>query len=170
MKAVKTIKEQVFFTYEAIDGTPFEIKEECEKYEKTCKCLLMAKYNQIPKISCSEYNITNYIGSEEYMFDIIKLRNNDDIDVIIQLFKLRHGESYNDETFNSLYESLQKHKELGNHIMIERGDDYSDNFYIASKIRTLEELISNIEFIIENFKSNTSTLDTATKEENENNN
>lgn len=170
MKEIKNVKEQVFFTYEAIDGTTFEIKEECERYEKTCKCLLMAKYNQIPKVSYSEYSITNYLGSEEYMFDIIKLRNNDDIDVIIQLFKLIHGNSYGNEILNSIYTSLQKHQELGNHILIERGNDYDDNFYLNPSVRTLEEFINNIESIIENFKSNTSTLDTATKEENENNN
>jgi hypothetical protein len=150
MKEIKNVKEQVFFTYEAIDGTTFEIKEECEKYESTCKCVLMAKYNQIPKVSCSEYDITKYLGSEEYIFDIIKLRNDNDIDIIIQLFKLKYGNSYQDEIFNSVYTTLQKHKELGSHILIERGNEY-EGFYLSPSIKTLEEIISNINSIIEKF-------------------
>jgi hypothetical protein len=140
MKEIKNVKEQVFFTYEAIDGTTFEIKEECEKYEKTYKCLL-AKYKQIPKISCSGYNITNYSESKSYMFDIIKLRNDNDIDVIIQLFKLKYGYSCQDEIFNSMYIILQKYKELGKHILLERRND-TEGIYLNPSIITLEEIIS----------------------------
>jgi hypothetical protein len=50
-----------------------------------------------------------------------------------------------------LYASLQRHKELGNHILIERGDDYHEGFYLSPSIITLEEIISNINSIIEKF-------------------
>jgi hypothetical protein len=170
MKEIKNVKEQVFFTYEAIDGTVFNSKEECKNYESTCKCVLMAKYNQIPKVSCPEYDITNYLGSEEYMFDIIKLRNDNDIDIIIQLFKLKYGNSYQDEIFNSVYTTLQKHKKLGSHILIERGIEY-EGFYLSSSIRTLEEIISNINSMINNLESTISIKNSIEeKNEDENNN
>lgn len=166
MKEIKNVKEEVFITYEAIDGTIFKVKEECEKYEKTCECLLMVKYNQIPKVSCSEYDITKYIGSEDFIFDIVKLRNDDDIDIIIQLFKLRHS-NHAIEVFDSLYESLQKHMKLGSHILIERGNDYDDNFYISPAIRTLEEFIMNMNSVIETIES---IINPTEKNEDENNN
>lgn len=152
MKEIKITKEQVFFTYEAIDGTMFESKEECEKYEGTCKCVLMTKYNQIPKISCSECDITKYIGSNEFMFDIIKLRNDNDIDILIQLFKLKNSKTYTEEVVSSLYESLQRHKKLGNHILIERGEEFSDCLYLSSLLVTLEDCIMNINTIIDNLE------------------
>lgn len=83
---MKTIKEEKKYTvdvYEAIDGTRFSDKAECEKYEKSAKCLLLSKYNKLVIKRDSEYNIFG-CGSDEDYIDIIRILCREDVDVIMQ--------------------------------------------------------------------------------------
>lgn len=83
----KVVKET---WYEAIDGQQFRIKDECKKYEESAKCVLLAKYKQLVVKTVSEYDLHD-AGSEEYMMDVVKINDDKDIDVIMQLYALYYS-------------------------------------------------------------------------------
>lgn len=142
VKEVKTTS--IITVYQAIDGSEFNSKEECLKYEDTAKCLLLTKYKPLVKRTASEYDIFN-TGSEEYMIDILQpLSSEADIDILIQLSRLYHsGRNLDDAFYNSMRNKLEKCLKNRDIVLIGRGTEYDDDdsFYITS---TLQTIINNI--------------------------
>ena len=142
---MKTIKEEKKYTvdvYEAIDGTRFSDKAECEKYEKSAKCLLLSKYNKLVIKRDSEYNIFG-CGSEDDYVDIVKILCREDIDVIMQTLGVIDPHLL-EERYKERYDKYQgilvKAWEEGDLVFIFRGYE-NDGFYIAG---TLSDKIYNI--------------------------
>ena len=144
MKEITKEVKNTYTVYQASDGTEFNSKEECKKYEDTAKCLLLTKYKPLVKKTVSEYDVFN-TGSEEYMVDILQcLRDEADIDVLIQLHRLYNGsKKINDDFYNNLRSKLEKCFEDKDIILIGRGTEYDgyDNFYVLT---TLQEISNNI--------------------------
>ena len=91
MKTIeKTIKSTV---YEANDGTTFQTSEECEKYETTAKCALLTRYNKLVLKSLMESDIFT-AGNEEYVVDIIEMKSTEDLNLVLQLYKLVNNNSF----------------------------------------------------------------------------
>ena len=87
---MKEIKEEIKYTetkysYQAIDGEIFSSKEECEKYEKTAECILRTRYNCLVLKSSNEYALFGF-GNEDSNVDVVKLRDSDDVTLIMQLY------------------------------------------------------------------------------------
>jgi hypothetical protein len=81
---MKTITKELKYPktyFVASDGTEFEAKEECEKYEKTVKCVLMTKYNKLVSYTTVEEDIYS-TGSDEYEIDIVSINTEEDADII----------------------------------------------------------------------------------------
>ena len=144
MKEITKEVKNTYTVYQASDGTEFNSVEECKKYEDTAKCLLLTKYKPLVKKTVSEYNVFN-TGSDEYMMDILQcLRDEADIDVLIQLHRLYNsGRKINDDFYNNLRSRLEKCFEDKDIILIGRGTEYDgyDNFYVLT---SLQEISNNI--------------------------
>ena len=144
MKEVTKEKKSTYTVYQAIDGTEFNSKEECQKYEDTAKCLLLTKYKPLVKRIVSEYDIFN-TGSDEYMIDILQyLSSESDIDILIQLNRLYcGGRKLNDDFYDNMRSKLEKCLKNRDVILIGRGTEYDgyDNFYVLT---TLQEITDNI--------------------------
>lgn len=144
MKELTRETKSTYIIYQASDGTEFNNKEECKKYEDTAKCLLLTKYRPLVKKTVTEYDIFN-TGSDEYMLDIIQcLRDEADIDVLIQLHRLYdRGRKINDDFYNNLRSRLEKCFEDKDIILIGRGTEYDgyDQFLILT---TLQEISNKI--------------------------
>lgn len=144
MKELIRETKSTYIIYQAPDGTEFNSKEECKKYEDTAKCLLLTKYRPLVKKTVTEYDIFN-TGSDEYMLDIIQcLRDEADIDVLIQLHRLYdRGRKINDDFYNNLRSRLEKCFEDKDIILIGRGTEYDgyDQFLILT---TLQEISNKI--------------------------
>ncbi len=144
MKEITKEKKSTYTVYQAIDGTEFNSKEECQKYEDTAKCLLLTKYKPLVKRTTSEYDIFN-TGSDEYMIDILQyLSSESDIDILIQLNRLYcSGRKLNDDFYDNMRSKLEKCLKNKDVILIGRGTEYDgyDNFYILT---TIQEIIDNI--------------------------
>lgn len=136
--------KSTYIVYQAIDGTEFNSKEECQKYEDTAKCLLLTKYKPLVKRTASEYDIFN-TGSDEYMIDILQyLSSESDIDILIQLNRLYcGGKRLNDDFYNNMRSRLEKCLKNRDVILIGRGTEYDgyDNFFVLT---TLQEVTNNI--------------------------
>ena len=137
MKTVKEEKKYTVDVYEAIDGTRFSDKAECEKYEKSAKCLLLSKYNKLVIKRDSEYNICR-CGSEDEYVDIVKILCREDIDVIMQTLGVINPHLL-EEGYKEKYDEYQgiliKAWEEGDLVFIYRG--YDNNSF------SIEEALSN---------------------------
>lgn len=144
MKEITKEVKNTYTVYQASDGTEFNSVEECKKYEDTVKCLLLTKYKPLVKKTVSEYDVFN-TGNDEYMMDILQcLRDEADIDVLIQLHRLYNsGRKINDDFYNNLRSRLEKCFENKDIILIGRGTEYDgyDNFYVLT---SLQEISNNI--------------------------
>ena len=144
MKEITKEMKSAYTVYQAIDGTEFNSKEECQKYEDTAKCLLLTKYKPLVKRTVSEYDIFN-TGSDEFMIDILQcLSSESDIDILIQLNRLYYsGRKLDDDFYDNMRSKLEKCLKNRDVILIGRGTEYDgyDNFYILA---TLQEITNNI--------------------------
>lgn len=83
IKEFKETREVVVRTdYIAMDGKIFGTKEECEKYEKTCQCVLMTDYNRLVKGNISEYDLFYENGCNEYSYDIVEVQTEADREIV----------------------------------------------------------------------------------------
>lgn len=72
--------------YQAEDGTIFDTKEECKKYDESAKCVLLGKYNDLVIRQTDCYHLCDpFGGSEDYGVDVVKVNTKEDVDLILQL-------------------------------------------------------------------------------------
>lgn len=77
---------ETIVTYEAVDGTVFSSKEECQKYEDSAFGVLMGRTKDF---TVNEGNNMNpFDDSDENEYKMLKPRNKEDIDTLNQLYFL----------------------------------------------------------------------------------
>ncbi len=129
MNTIQTKETTIITKYEAIDGTIFESKDECKKYEDTAICVLRSRYNPLVIISTTEYNLFQ-VGSDECVIDVVKLQSEQDIDTILQLCYYHHNWLKEDKYKNRLQEistMLSEAFRENDYLFISKGWE-SDNF------------------------------------------
>jgi hypothetical protein len=141
MKSVSKEVTNTIYGWEAIDGTFFDNKEECQKYENSAKTVILAKYNKLVVKSSSEEEFF-YLGCSDNTVDVVKISKYSDIDVILQLYTLINGTPSKD-SLNKQIERCERALDTRDYLFISRGygDDYfwvmdtlTDRLnYIASK-------------------------------------
>lgn len=141
MKIIQQIITSHVPAYEALDGTIFKSKEECEKCEGSAKCVLMTKYNKLVVKTCSEYDVFGCVGLEDEIVNIVKLNSTSDIDTILKLIALYNPSSAkNTEWMQKREDRLTDAYNSNSLVVISRG--YENNgFYISF---TFDEIIKNI--------------------------
>ena len=71
MKELKReIKTMETYGWEATDGTMFNDKDECAKYEKTCKCVIRSAFINEVKFCINEYKLVE-CGGEDYGYAFV---------------------------------------------------------------------------------------------------
>lgn len=84
MKEVIIEKVEKVTMYKAIDGTQFDNKEECKKYENSAFGIINAKYQKLIVKKDTETCILN-AGSEDTYLEILKVTSIEDADIIYQM-------------------------------------------------------------------------------------
>ena len=93
MKAIKVkeFKTTVITKYEAVDGTIFDYKDDCERWEKSAKSLLFSHYNKLIQKKVSESELfCSMTGNETYMIDVVKVTSEEQKDIIKQIYLMYH--------------------------------------------------------------------------------
>lgn len=147
-----SVKQEVFVTkYEAMDGKQFTSKEECKKYEDSALCVLTSRYNELVVSSDnSEWNMFG-CGCDEQKIHIIKLKNESDVDTVLQYYSLWHclNSSCN---LTREREKLEKALTRDGLVMIGTGYE-NDNFFIIGSVGAfLEDFAGLVQNMIENYK------------------
>lgn len=125
MKSVSIQVTHPLNGWEAIDGTFFENKEECKKYEDSAKTVILAKYNKLVVKSGSEEELF-YIGCGDNTVDIVKISKYSDIDVILQLHTLING-TPSEDSLNKQIERCERALNTRDYLFIGRG--YNDDYF-----------------------------------------
>ena len=99
MKEIKTEQRkevvETIVTYEAVDGTVFHHKEECEKYENSAFGVLMARTKEFT--ICDKENMNPFdSGCNDNHFKMLKPQRKEDIDTLNQLYFLPSQHSRKD--------------------------------------------------------------------------
>ena len=134
MKEVKT--ERKVILYEAIDKTQFDSKEECEKYEKTAKCVITARFNQLEKQEVDSEQII--LELFECTACIIQPKSEYDISTIAMYIQAISGIS--DKAMDTLYKAFEENK----HVVICKSK-YENNIWIEC---ILEDYIETLKTFI----------------------
>lgn len=127
--------------YKAIDGTVFVTKAECEKYEESAKCVLVAKYNKLVVKSCSESGIFGCIGSEEETINIVKINSLSDIDIILKLLALHYPNAAKDTEWMQRKEDILTDAYNSNSLVVIGRGYEGDCFYLST---TFNEIIKTL--------------------------
>jgi hypothetical protein len=121
MKSVSKEVTNTIYGWEAIDGTFFDNKEECQKYENSAKTVILAKYNKLVVKSGSEEELF-YIGCGDNTVDVVKISKYSDIDVIMQLHTLP-----SEDSLNKQIERCERALDTRDYLFISRG--YNDDYF-----------------------------------------
>lgn len=136
----QVVKEEIVKKtyYEAVDGTLFTDSNECQKYNNSAKAVLFTRYKPMIIKSMSEYDLFK-IGSDDYIIDIIRVNEKEQIDTIMQLCSLigHCSERYLTESIEKCKKSYRCHE----YLFIGRGYDGEDNFIV---IDTLSDKLQHI--------------------------
>ena len=137
----KVIKE---IWYEAIDGTTFKDKAECEKYDNTAEAVLRQRYQPLVLKTISEWDLFK-CGSEECYYDLVMVNNVNDVENILKLMLFHHSYLTTESNKNKLAEieklCTQAMRE-GDIILISKGYE-NDSFWVSDTWNNRFNHISN---------------------------
>lgn len=125
MKSVSKEVTNTIYGWEAIDGTFFDNKEECQKYENSAKTVILAKYNKLVIKSGSEEELF-YIGCGDNIIDVVRISEPSDIDVILQLYTLING-TPSEDSLNKQITRCKHALDTNDYLFISRG--YNDDYF-----------------------------------------
>jgi hypothetical protein len=143
MKEISIEKTLTERKYEAVDGTLFDSKDECQRYENTARCVLLSKYNKLIIKSATEYDLFE-MGSEETVIDLIKIKHTSDIPTIVQLVILDNDYLIKEQDrIDRMYEQLESAYNAGETFMVNRG--YQDDYFwpLGSVENKIKQILSH---------------------------
>ena len=101
MKEVKETITKEVTKYQSFDGEKFDTEEECQKYENSAAGVLFCKIDDFTvKADCA---FEPDEGSDENRYKAVIPRNQRDIDLLNQLWKLYEGKSKENILFDGTY-------------------------------------------------------------------
>lgn len=133
MKEIKkeVIRKEYQTVYIATDGSEFYDRNECEKYEKSAIGVVSSRYKKFVVKSTTEEGLTK-CGSGDYIIEVVKLTEYDDIDIVVQLYCLLFNTNDN-ESITRIREFCKKAIKTRDLLLICRGYDY-DNFWVMDTL------------------------------------
>lgn len=110
MKEIKKeiIRKEYTYQYEAFDGTQFDLKEECEKYEKSAEGVLKLKFQKLIVAKDNAWDLMR--GYDDNDVIGIKLTKKEDKDTVLQLFFLLNPYYTKDELSDTAKTRLEQYK------------------------------------------------------------
>jgi len=101
MKEVTKEKVQKYIVYEALDGTEFNDKAECQKYEESAKGVIRARIAKLTVGKANEWDLL--AGCDEHEIIGIKMKTEKDVEYVKQFLMMEcpwYGEARTKEIFD----------------------------------------------------------------------
>lgn len=144
MKEVTRERKSSYTVYEAVDGTEFYTKEECDVYEASAKGVLRSKIAKMVKGTGNAWDVLG--GCDDHNVVAIKMNSPEDLDAVKQFFLLENP-YYNKESNNELKEAkfnimdnAYKQKDA-----LVFGINYDGEYYF---INSIGNIIDNLEGLL----------------------
>lgn len=145
MKEVKVEKVTKTFDiyWEAVDGTRFTSKEECQKYDESAKGVLKARLMGLTIYKQTEYELLH--GSDDTTIYGVRLAKEEDKDVILQLYLLDNGWINNDNNHNKYLERAKYliDSAYKNNDILLVGENYDGDFFICDTCQNIVDRLYN---------------------------
>ena len=142
MKIIKKEYINYIEEYEAVDGTIFNSKEECIKYENSAAAVLKSRYKKLVIKETDEWNLFKF-GSEDEFIDVIKLHSEKDIDLVLQLNCL-YNSHLKDDLIDKHRKLLEKAYNENTLVFISKGNEYDTNFWIRTSESEMNDTINEL--------------------------
>lgn len=138
MKEISIEQKTYIRKWEAKDGTQFSSKEDCEKYENSAKCVILANYKDFVVKVSSEYDIFG-VENEDCEVDVVRVPDERAVDVIFQTFCF-FRDWVSDENKEEVRKKIVHAYEYNDFLLIQKGYE-SDDFYIIGTLYSILEQI-----------------------------
>lgn len=144
MKTIQREKTIVntYDVYVANDGTEFNDKAECEKYEKSAIGVVNARYKALVVDTHSEYSAFQ-IGCDDNLVQIVKVRSEKDIDTVVQMFMLIERCDIKSDRVGEAEKIVRRAFEENDILFVNRGYD-DDCFWLMGTCNSLKEGIDSL--------------------------
>ena len=144
MKEVKNERTVYDIVYEAVDGTQFPGREQCELYEKTARCTVYTRFEKLIVKKGNEYTIFG-VGCEDSKVFAVKIASTEDVDTVMQLYIIDNTwilqNDHSDIRDRAYTKILKAYKTDG---ILFVGMDCEDSIYIIDARETVLERLNNI--------------------------
>lgn len=114
--------------YEAIDGTLFEVKEECKKYDNTAFAVINAKYKKLVVKETTEKRFFT-VGSYDSLIDIVKINTEEDKDTVLKMQAYYRTNENIIDRVSDLCDTCLTNSE--NRLIIYRGYECGEDFRVV---------------------------------------
>lgn len=138
MKEISVEQKTYIKKWKAVDGTQFNSREDCEKYENSAKCVILANYKDFVIKVSSEYDLFG-VGNEDCEVDVVRVPDEKAVDVIFQTFCFFRDWA-SDENKEEVRKKIVHAYEYNDFLLIQRGYE-SDDFYIIGTLYSILEQI-----------------------------
>lgn len=142
-------KVETYSIYQAADGTVFDTKEECEKYEQTARFVLNTKFKRLVVKETTEWDLF-HAGSDDNIVYAVRLEKGADVDTVMQLYChdnswINQSEGkYKEEAYNLIYGAFRN----GDILFV--GENYDGEIYLISTRNKIIDNLNKIEADNEN--------------------
>ena len=138
MKEVTKEKVQKYTVYEALDGTEFNDKAECQKYEESAKGVIRARIAKLTVGKATEWDLL--AGSDDHEVVGIKMQNERDLEYVKQFFMMEcswYGEVRTKEIFDVIEKAYDD-----NDIVLFSINCDGDYYWINSRKNIVDNLVN----------------------------
>ena len=140
------VKKSFVTVFVANDGTEFNDKEQCKKYDESALGVLLAKYSQRVIKTSDEWSLFGF-GREDNTIEIIRFDNEADKDLVLQIYLLENphlNEKDNKDRLEKLIARMNK--ALEDHDIVFIGRSYDGNsFYFEGTRQEHINVLNNID-------------------------
>ena len=104
METFSEEKIEYITKYKASDGTVFNDRAECEKYEKTAKCVIKSKFDKLV-INRRHSSYDLFDGCDDTTVLVVKMKDKDDMDTVLQMLYIEnpHLKKSENENVRKMY-------------------------------------------------------------------
>lgn len=138
MKEVTKEKVQKYTMYEALDGTEFNDKAECQKYEESAKGVIRAR---IAKLTVGRENAWNLMGGlDEHEVIGTKMQTEKDVEYVKQFFMMECS-WYGEARTKEILDVIEKAYDNGDIVLFGINCD-RDYYWINSRQNIVDNLMN----------------------------
>lgn len=143
METFNEEKIEYITKYKAIDGTVFNDRTECEKYENTAKCVIKTKFDKLV-INHRHNSYDLFDGCDDNTVLVVKMKDKDDMDTVLQMLYIEnpHLKKSENENARKVYLDQIESAFKDNGVLIWAENYDGDYYFIDSRYNIVQRFMN----------------------------